>query len=426
MDYLDDLRTRQGHAAKRLHQIIDDAQERAQSIARNERRAISPNDYSLSPEEQANLEQADAEYARYKAEADRLAGHAARTAATDQLRAGLMPAIRAMREDPNIAAVSVDSAGYLTRAIYGSEQHVAFDSFRQLDLGYEARALQSAGGSAIPTTFADFVTVYERTLNPMLDVARVFSTRSGAPLTFPRVTADVVAGGSVTAEAGGITESDPTMSAVTLGAFKLGHTTIYSAELDQDEVVNLDSILADAIARPIGLGWGTFFTLGTGTTQPWGFLARAQNGGTASGTADYGASGKYIGWGDAVTLQYSLAAPYRLNGSWQTNSMARIRQWRDTNNNPIFQPSLVAGAPDLLLGRPIYENPVMQAAGSANTALAFGDFSRYYLRDVVPMRVDLSREYKFNTDQLALRVITRRDGDLVDTAAVRFLVSQAV
>lgn len=410
--YLEDLITKQGHAIERIKQIV--------KAAEDEKRA-------LTPEDDQNLEKANADYDAYKAEADKIAGYRERAAATEQARAALQPALQAMREDATFTRATVDFGpdGWFTRAVRDHDG-TEYASMRTLPVGFQMRALQSAGGSAIPTTFMDFVTVFERTLNPMIDVARVFPTRTGNPLTFPRVTGDVVAGGSVTAEAGSITEGDPTISSVNLGAFKVAHTTLYSAELDQDEVIGLDQILADAIARPIGLGWGTFFTNGTGTTQPWGFLQRAANAGTALGTANGGVSGKYVSATDLITLQYSLAKPYRDRGAFMANSIGLIRSYKDNNNQFIYTSSLVAGTPDLLLGRPIYENPAMQAFGSANTAVAFGDFSRYYIRDVQPVRVDISRDYKFNTDQLALRVVTRRDGDLVDTAAIKFLVSQAI
>lgn len=422
--YLESLVKGQADAATAIRDIIDRAEE--------EQRA-------LSPEDNENLEKANADYDRFKAEADRVAAASERVKATEQLRASITPAVIAMRDDSSIERTTLELGpdGWLTRAAVefsrdGRESsHL---SYQRMPLGYQGqdeyrRALSvgsQGAGTTFPIGFIDRVHIFERTLNPMMDVATVINQSTGAPLQVPTATADVVAGGSVTAEAGGITEADPTISTPQINTFKIASTTLYSAEIDQDNVVGLDAVLARLISRPIGLGWGTFFTLGTGTTQPWGFLARAGNGGTASGTTNYGASGKYIGWGDAYSLYYSVAAPYRLNGAFMSNSLALIRQWRDNNNAPVFQPSLVPGAADTLIGKPIYENPAMAAAGSANTAIAFGDFSQYYVVNVTPVRVDISRDYKFNTDQLALRVATRRGGDLIDAAAVKFLVSQAV
>jgi HK97 family phage major capsid protein len=271
--------------------------------------------------------------------------------------------------------------------------------------------------------------VYERTLNPMMDVSTVINTTSGNPLVLPRLTADVTAGGSVTAEAAAKTEGDPTISTVQLGAFKIAHITLWSQELDDDEVIGLRQLLANAISRPIGLGWGTFFTTGTGTVQPLGFLAAtggATNGGTAGGTTAPGQSyDTFFNAFDLIDLFYGLAAPYRQNASWMASNtaLAKMHKFHDANGQLMWAPSLIPGQPDTFLGRPVYENPAMAAVASATKSVAVGDFSRYVIRDVSPMRIDISSEYKFNTDQLAIRVVTRRDGALVDTAAIRFLVS---
>ena len=309
----------------------------------------------------------------------------------------------------------------------GREKYM--ESTRTMPVGFESRALATTSGTFYPTTVADFVTVYERTLNPMMDVATVINTTSGNPLVLPRLTADVTAGGSVTAESAAKTEGDPTISTVQLGAFKIAHITLWSQELDDDEVIGLRQLLADSISRPIGLGWGTFFTTGTGTVQPLGFLAAtggATNGGTANGTASGGQStDTFFSAFDLIDLYYGLAAPYRRNASWMVSNtaLAKMQKFRDANGALLYVPSLVVGAPDTFLGRPVYENPAMAAAASATKSVAVGDFSRYVIRDVAPMRIDISSEYKFNTDQLAIRVVTRRDGVLVDTAAIRFLVS---
>ena len=411
--YLEGLIKAQADAGSRIREIIDRAE--------GEKRA-------LSPEENASLEEANAAYDVAKAEGDKIAAYKDRVAAAEQARAALQPVLDHMRENPTIASMELGPDGWIVRAAKSVLAGGAPQTLTSRRSSYEQRALSvgsQGAGTTFPISFMDSVHVFERTLNPMIDVATVIARSSGAPYQFPTVTADVTAGGSVTAEAGGITEGDPSISTPQINTFKIAHTTLYSAELEQDEVIGLDSLLGRLIARPIGLGWGTYFTLGTGTTQPFGFLNRATNAGTALGTANGTSQDKYFSPTDLVTLQYSLAAPYRVNGSWMTNSVAKMRSFKDAQGNFLWTASLTLGAPDSFLGRPVYENPAMAAAGSANTAIAFGDFSQYIVLDV-PARIDISRDYKFNTDQLALRVVTRRGGDLIDTVAVKYLVSQAI
>ena len=75
-----------------------------------------------------------------------------------------------------------------------------------------------------------------------------------------------------------------------------------------------------------------------------------------------------------------------------------------------------------LLGRPIYENPGMAAVASASKSVVFGDFSQYVIRQL-PLRVDVSSEYGFASDQIGIRVILETDGDLLHPLAVRPMVS---
>lgn len=288
------------------------------------------------------------------------------------------------------------------------------------------RALQSAGGSAVETSFADFVTVYARTLTPMLNpsVVKVLDRSDGSPLVLPRVTADPNHGGTVTAEAAGINELDATFSAVTLNPYKYAVTNLWSSELGQDTAIPLEETVALTTARELTIDIGAHMTTGDGSGKPQGFIGAATNGGTATGTGS--TYGTYFGPTDLVSLFYGLAAPYRANASWQANAttIAQIRNARDTAGNHIWAPSIAVGQPETVLGRPLFENPAM-ANGSAASSVAVGDFSRYVVALVAP-RVEGSIHYKFNTDQIALRTIYRVDGDLLNADAIRYLVGAAV
>lgn len=405
MSYLSSLTEKRQQAWHRAKEIMDAAAEAGRDLTAEERQSLTETDEAIDA---------------YAAEEKRIVDLEKKMQAADALHTAIAPALAAGREERRKEPTDADNLVSLFKG-----EIRGFDSPLTIPTGYEARALASSGGSAIATTFADFVTVYERTLNPMLDISTVINTRTGNPIVFPRLTSDVTAGGSVTAEAAASTEGDPTISSVTLNAFKISHITLWSSELDQDEVIGLDRLVADAISRPIALGWGTFFTTGTGTTQPNGFITAATNGGTAQGTALNQATDTFFAASDLVDLFYSLAAPYRRNASWvvSNTAIAKMRKFRDSTGQFLWSPALQAGQPDTFLNRPVYENPAMAAVASASKSVAVGDFSKYIIRSVEPMRVDLSTEYKYANDQLAIRVITRRDGNLPDVIAIKYLVS---
>lgn len=304
------------------------------------------------------------------------------------------------------------------------EDFVLRQSFvNQVARRFNTRALASSGGTAIDTSFIEQVLMYEVDASPMLDpaVVQVLVTARGEQIDWPRLTADANTAGTLTAEAGTFTEADPTLSKVSFNAYKYGGITLWSAELDEDDVINLQSVLAESAGRHIAEQANSPLTTGDGNNKPNGIVTAAANGGTASGTAN----NPFFGPDDIIDLFYSRKAAYRNRGNWlaSTTGLAKIRKLQDANGQKIWAPSLVPGAPETVLGRPIFENPDMAAVASASKSIVFGDTHRYVVRRVGTLRVEISRDYKFNTDQLAMKAVARLDGDLLDANAVAYLVS---
>ena len=54
----------------------------------------------------------------------------------------------------------------------------------------------------------------------------------------------------------------------------------------------------------------------------------------------------------------------------------------DTTDQYLWQPSIQAGAPDTLLGKPVYTDPNVAAVATSAKSVAFGDFSAYFVRQV--------------------------------------------
>lgn len=290
---------------------------------------------------------------------------------------------------------------------------------------YETRALGSSGGSAVATTFADQVVVYARDVTPMLNPAAVTvsTSRSGAPFKVPRLTADPSFASTATAEAAQLTEADATISAVELTPYKYGGIQIWSAELDTDEIIEIEPLLAKSAGRAIAVGVGGFLTTGTGTGQPGGIVTQATIAGTATKSFG-GTASTFWDYGDLVTLFMSVPAESRVSGNWMmpSDAIAKALSFRDDNGNRVVLDGLTGGRLSLL-GRPIFENPDMAAVASASASVIFGDTHAYWVRQVVPLRAELSRDYRFNTDEVSLKTVARIDGALVDVGAVKKLIS---
>jgi HK97 family phage major capsid protein len=82
--------------------------------------------------------------------------------------------------------------------------------------------------------------------------ATVLTTETGENLVVPRSTGFVTT--NLTAEGAQITESDPTLGTVTLGAYKYANYFEISQELANDTPTNLLSFLARQAALSLGLG----------------------------------------------------------------------------------------------------------------------------------------------------------------------------
>jgi HK97 family phage major capsid protein len=379
----------------------------------------------ISPEEQEQIERAEADVQKYAAEADR-ANRADQFAKEAAEFRGI---------ETRIETATVETVKQLTDAdhfVRGFEavRSGGFYGYTPDDREYVAkfRALQTQGGSAIDESFSTQLTVYLREESPMFGAPiTVLPTPRGEPFTWPRLTADPNHGGTITAEAGGINELDPTLSSVTFGAFKYGITNLWSAEVDNDNVIGLQGVIARSTARELAIDAGAHLTTGTGTVQPTGIVVGATAGYTATGTASGQATDLFFSPTDLLQLFGSVVSGYRNRSSsgWMVSNTAatKMRIFKDSTGNFMWEPSLISGQPDRFYGRPVIENPAMAAVASASKSVLFGDLSAYYTRIVGGPRVEFSRDYKFNTDQLALRTIIRVDGNLIDAAAIKSLVS---
>jgi HK97 family phage major capsid protein len=307
----------------------------------------------------------------------------------------------------------------------GANFMVSKRTHQTLAAGWEKRAaLVTAGGSAVPTTFADFVAINQVTADPTYGLARKLPTRTGQPIVLPNVTAQPAV--AVTAEGSAIGTSNPTIAPITLYAFKFPVLCDYTFELERDEVIGLAQVLGETVGIAAGTAMGQKFAIGTGTTEPTGFLVTGTAGATATlsmGTATTG----YFDWGDLVRLKNSVPAPYRNRPSsaWQVSNtgLNTMQQLRDDNGAPVWYASSTPGVADRFMGNAIYENPAMAAVGSAvGSAVAFGDFNQYVIREVQPVRIERSAEWQFGSDIITLKTVFTVDGHLAVSTAIRRLL----
>jgi HK97 family phage major capsid protein len=278
------------------------------------------------------------------------------------------------------------------------------------------------------------VDVYSRIVQHMVETsslmaagATVVTTATGEDLVIPKSTGFVTT--NIIGEGASITESDPTLSTVTLKSFKYANYFEISQELANDTPTNLLDFLARQAALSLGLGstgYGDDIINGAGTTEPRGLLLDAGTGvtGPAGTGTSLGAQGTANQGTDALwNLVGSVAEPYAsapTSGFIMRNaSDIIVRKLRDTTGQPVQG----LGERGRILGYPSYLDPFMPAMANTNESIAFGDFSKYFIRIVNGVRFERSDEFRFQNDLVAFRCILRLDGALVDTGAVKSFVN---
>ncbi len=281
---------------------------------------------------------------------------------------------------------------------------------------FEKRDLTVAGdGGLVPQGFYDQIIAKLDENATVRQFATVINTAGGEDIKFPTITA--LSSASLVTEGSAISESDPTSSSITLGAFKYAYLVQVSSELLADEGVDIEGFLANDSGRALGNGAGADFVGGNGSSKPHGVVDKASAGVTcASATA--------ITSDEVIDLYYSVTAPYRVNGAWLMNdaTVKAIRQLKDSNNQYLWQPSLQLTAPDNLLGSPIATDPNVETIATAKKVMAFGDMSKYFIREAGGIQVDRSVDFAFANDLVTFRFIYRADGDLMDSNAVKRMV----
>lgn len=181
---------------------------------------------------------------------------------------------------------------------------------------------------------------------------------------------------------------------------------------------DLPSYIAKEFARRIGTKEEEAFLIGDGKGKPTGIFAAtggAENGATTTGAA--------ITFDDVIELFYSLKSPYRKKAVWVLNeqTVKALRKIKDNTGNFIWQPSVSAGLPDTILNRPYVTSVYAPTIAAGAKAIAFGDYSYYWVADRQGRSLKRLNELFAMNGQVGFLASQRVDGKLILSEAVKTL-----
>lgn len=306
------------------------------------------------------------------------------------------------------------------------EYRDAFNSYARGLADVEQRstlntAADADGGYAVPEQWTE---LHEslRESGTIRGLATVFATASGGTLHVPYVSAAATAP-AIVAEQDPIPDDGETFAEKLIGAFKYARLTKASEEMVQDSLFDLPAFVGSRLGFDLGRSANNAYVNGTGTgaDTPQGLFVGATSSDTLASNTD-------IAPDEVIDLLYAVTRPYRANGVFLAadTTMAAIRKMKDDNGQYLWQPSMQAGQPDLLLGKPALSDPDIPVMAASKKVLGFGDVKRaYMIRDVLGVTIRVLLERFADNGQVAWRGQLRTSGAIVDQNAFKVVTTPA-
>jgi HK97 family phage major capsid protein len=259
---------------------------------------------------------------------------------------------------------------------------------RETELKSVSGVVPADGGFAVPRQIDALIADVLTSISPIRAIAQVVQTGTAGYRKL--VTTSGTASGWVSEVATRPETATPKFAEIAPPMGDLYANPAASQAMLDDAGFDIETWLASEIAAEFARAEGSAFVKGTGTNQPEGFLTAAKattaDATRAFGTLQYVGSGNATGLGTApdiklIDLVHMLKAGYRQGAAFVMNSatLASIRKLKTVDGAFLWQPGLVEGQPDRLLGYPVVEAEDMPDVAAGTFPIAFGNFRSGYL-----------------------------------------------
>lgn len=250
----------------------------------------------------------------------------------------------------------------------------------------------------------------------------IINTTDGNTLPFPVATVHADTGAALAASAS-ITSADSTITTVNSTVAKHGFLTLVPSELVSDVTFDLEGYIARNAGRQLGKRVATVAS----AAAIAGFTTAGVTGPVGT-TVTLGAQST-VGMGSdlLVDLFHSVLPEYRSTAAFlmADPTAAIVRKLKASTGEPVWQPALTAGDPDMILGKPVFIDPNLPSPAANAKSIYFGDWSALQVRIAGGLRFERSNEYAFGNDQVAFRALVRTGSVALDPNAVKYFAHSA-
>jgi HK97 family phage major capsid protein len=303
-------------------------------------------------------------------------------------------------------------------------------------------AAGAQGVTLVPIGFQKELETRMRAIGGIRQISKIVTTATGNTLHWP--TQDDTSNiGHWVAEGAAVSQTNPAFSEVLFYA-NLGSSdqVLASVQLLQDSAFDVEQFLADDFALRLARLTETAYAVGTGSGQPEGLLTALEAAGsdrsylgTGTGTPEVIAVGAYsndgvstdinsVGSDDIDNLIENIDPAYRPGSTFvaQMSTYDALRKVKDKFGRSIWSAGLAEKEPDRLRGYAyVYDQYGFQTIGANNVSMAFGNFSKYIIRDVLGFQLVRFNELFMSSHQVGFQAYLRTDGNCIRTQAFAYL-----
>ena len=230
-------------------------------------------------------------------------------------------------------------------------------------------------------------------------------------------------------ETGAVNDTDTSIfSKKTINTHDLIAQPKVSQKLLDDAAIDLEEWLANRLSIDFAGAEENAFINGTGDSanQPKGILSYV---GESEGIEAITSTNDTLSFdeNDILDLYYSLGDKYVNNASFllPRTAMKQIKMLKDaTSGQYLWNPALLTGTTDTLLGCPIYQSSYMPAVGKGTKSIIFGNFSYYQIVDRIGIRI--LRDPFTSKPYIRFYTTKRVGGDVINTDAFKGLITSNI
>lgn len=284
----------------------------------------------------------------------------------------------------------------------------------------------SEGGYLTQEEMAPSITQAMKAFGGMRQVATVIQSSTGSSMNFPTsdATSEV---GEIVGENSDSSDEDTAFGTRKIDSYMYSSKVIaVPFELLQDSLFDLEGYVNERVSQRLGRASENHFINGSGTGQPHGLIADLTAG-------KVGSSGKTVDvdFDDLIELEHSVDPAYRQSAScsymFHDDTLKALKKKKDAQGRPLWLPGHDVGAPSTINSYQYVINQHMAKMGANAKSIAFGDMSKYVIRDVMQMMFFRFTDSAYTRKgQVGFLAMMRSGGRFIDVGgAVKYYQNSA-